>query len=67
MLLCNLDTIASIKNSDIDDLKYAEIPDKEKWRISLIHELLDIRHGKMEVPGMTQQDITDILDDICMS
>ena len=67
MLLCNLDTISSIKNSDIDEIKYAEIPENEKWRISLIHELLDIRHGKLEAPGMTQQNITDILDDICKS
>ena len=67
MLLCNLDTIASIKNSDIDELKYAVTPDKDKWRISFIQELLNIRHGILEAPGMTHQDITDILDDICIS
>ena len=67
MLLCNLNSISDLNNSDIDKLEYSVTPEREKWRIRFVEELLNIRHGKMEVTGFTQENITEMLDYVCVS
>ena len=65
--MCNLNSISDLNNSDIDKLEYSVTPEREKWRIRFVEELLNIRLGKMEVPGFTQENITEMLDYVCVS
>ena len=67
MLQCNLNHISEMKCSNIRDLVYSKIPKTEEWRIGFINELLHIRSGKIEVPGFSPHDISDILDNVCIS
>ena len=67
MLLCNLNSISDINNDIIDKMEYSRTPEREKWRIGLIQELLNVRHGTMDIPGFSQENITEILDHVCVS
>ena len=67
MLQCDLNFISEMNSSNISDLVYSEVPKTEKWRIGLVNELMNIRHGTIEVPGFSSDDISDILDYVCTS
>ena len=41
------------------------VPPEELWRIPLLHELLGVRNGSLEVPGVYHEDIKNIIDEIC--
>ena len=66
MLFCDADSISSLNFTDIDNQTYSEIPESELWRVTLLEELLMVRQGKMDIPGFTPNEITNLLDDICI-
>ena len=67
MLLCEKDNIESISISDLKDLKYFPVPENESWRVNLLKELLDSRLENMEIPGFSQQELTNMIDFVCVS
>ena len=67
MLLCEKDNIESISISDLEDLKYFPVPENESWRVNLLKELLDSRLESMEIPGFSQQELTNMIDFVCVS
>ena len=50
---------------DAKDIRYFPPPSEELWRIQLLKELLEVRKGSAEVPGVSCEDIEDIIDEIC--
>ena len=66
MLFCDADSISSLNFTDIDNQTYSEVPESELWRVTLLEELLMVRQGKMDIPGFTPNEITNLLDDICI-
>ena len=72
----NLHQIGKLCKTPINDLtsevvktsmKYFEIPQQEKWRESLVEELILIKNNDMELNGFSKEDITDLLFDVCTS
>ena len=43
-------------------MKYFPIPEEQKWRVSLIKELLDCKDASKEVLNFTSTEIRDMLD-----
>ena len=50
---------------DAKNAQYFPVPPEELWRIPLLHELLGVRDGSLEVPGVYHEDIKNIIDEIC--
>ena len=48
------------------NIKYFSPPPGEMWRISFLGELLEIRNGNIQVPGVSCEDIEEIIDEICI-
>ena len=67
MLLCNKESMFSLDCNDIDGLLYEPIPDTELWRLNLIEELLDTRLNGTYLDGFTSDDITAMIDYLCIS
>ena len=73
----NLRKISSLMNkSDITELKsslvkqnlvYEPIPEGEKWRISILEEIIDFREGKLEIQGFEREELDEILEFICVT
>ena len=59
--------INSIKENEINSMEYFPIPVEEKWRIEMLKELLEARHSVVEIPGFSQDEITEIIDHVCTS
>ena len=48
-------------------LQYMETPADEKWRVEFAHELLMIRKMELELTGFLQEEIEEILKNICIT
>ena len=48
-------------------MKYFPIPEEQKWRVSIIRELLDCREGSRKVLNFTSTEIGDMLEFLCTS
>ena len=67
MLFCDTDTITGLNSTKIDKQTYSKIPESEVWRVGLVEELLMARQGRMDIPGLSANEITDILEVICVN
>ena len=67
MLMCNKGNINSLEEGDINSLEYYPVPEDEKWRLSLLSELLDSRSLSSEIPGFTHEEVTDLINFVCTS
>ena len=47
------------------NIRYFPPPPGEMWLLSLLDELLEVRNGRIEVPGVGQEEIKDMIEDIC--
>ena len=47
------------------NVRYFPPPPGEQWRIPLLQELLEVRKGNVEIPGIDQEIIKNIIDEIC--
>ena len=64
MMLAEKNTIEDleVENADFD---YYKLEENEEWKVNIAEELIDIRHGGLEVPGMEDDELKEILDYIC--
>ena len=66
MLHCDSTSVVDIKCDDVDKLVYADLPMTEEWRVNIIRELMQTRRDDIEVPGFSKDDISDILNSVCI-
>ena len=50
--------------SDTLTLKYNPVTEENEWRIKLLKELVEIRHGHLNV-DLTAEEIEEMIADIC--
>ena len=74
--LFKLMSLIGIKSGDPSDLtanqvkknlKYAELPVDEAWRVPLCQELIEFRTGGVSLEGFTSDEVEDILRGACVS
>ena len=65
-LLTNLTSVDDLRPSTMEQIKYKEISNINKWRVPLIKELIDIKHGDIRPPeNWTVEELEEILDFAC--
>ena len=67
MLSCDKNSVFSLSSSDIDCLQYFPVPEHEKWKIPVLEELLETRKDFTELQGFSSEDITSMIDYLCVS
>ena len=55
----------SLNLACVRNMCYFPPPPGEEWRIPLVKELLDIKDEQLEVPGISTEDIDQIIEEIC--
>ena len=65
LLLTKKDDISKLVNSDIDQLVYMPVPNHEEWRIDMLHELIEVKWGDGEIMNFEDNEIDNIITDIC--
>ena len=70
----NLKKISNICDIDIDKLspqivknhvRYRNLPENEAWRIPILTEMLFARENRLEIEGLSTNDINDIINYVC--
>ena len=49
----------------MEDFQCHNISEKEKWRIHILRELVNIKEHECTVPGLEENEIDEILEYIC--
>ena len=62
MLLSGRNRIEDLKDVDIP---YHAVPSDEAWRIGFVKEIVDQKHGELEVPGLLKKELDSILEYLC--
>ena len=60
-------SVRDLKKDDISMLKYHPTPTEEKWKENLVNELIRVRDNTIEVEGFDYEELTEILEHICVS
>ena len=59
--------VNDLTKSDISELVYHPTPPDEKWKEAIVNELMQVRDNVIEVEGFEYDELTDILEHICVS
>ena len=66
LLLTNKLHVDDLHPGLVDDIEYHQIEEKELWRIDMVKELLDLKHGDKITPeGWSNEELDMILDSVC--
>ena len=66
LLLTNLTGVDDLLPSMVDQIRYKEIKPMDMWRVPLIKEVIDMKHGDVSPPdGWTNEELEEILDFAC--
>ena len=66
MIHCDSTSVVDMNCDDVDKLVYSDLPMTEEWRVNIIRELMQTRRDDVEVPGFSKDDISDILNSVCI-
>ena len=64
MMLAEKNTVEELEVGNVD-FDYFKLEDDEEWKVKIAQEIIDVRHGGLEVPGMEADELKEILDYIC--
>ena len=67
LLLTSKDDISELVPSDVDKMVYQPVNPSDVWKINMVKELIDVKWGQAVVENLSNSDIEDIIEDICIS
>ena len=53
LLLTDRCRIENLTTQDITNIHYHQITEDNLWRVPIVHEIIDIRNGQFDVPGIS--------------
>ena len=65
LLLTDLSNIDDLQPSTVSKIKYKDMLDRDKWRIPLIKEVMDMKYCNTFPEGWTQEEMDEILEIAC--
>jgi hypothetical protein len=67
MLESGRDDINQLENINIDVIEYHPLSDEDKWKIPIIKEIIDVKHGRMNVDGFSFEELDEICGHLCVA
>ena len=65
MLETDKDNIAILSKRDSEQVKYHPLSKDDEWKKEALIELLDIREGQLEINGLINDKIQQMIETIC--
>ena len=53
--------------SDASRIEFEKVADEDIYKINFIKELIDVKHGKLEVEGFLDDELDQIVEFLCTS
>ena len=67
MLQTGKDTVEELTASDVKKIEYFPTPEHDEWRPILLKELIKVVDGSLVVDGFTNDEMNEIIHDICVN
>ena len=67
LLLTDKTDIQDLLPADLSNLKYHPIQNEDKWKISILQEILEIKHGNLGVDDFNYDELDEIVEFLCVS
>ena len=67
MLLLNKTSVDQISVNDFKLMKYHPISEEDKWKISFVNEIADVKFKQQDVDGFETEEFEEILNFLCTS
>ena len=67
LLITDKFRVEGLKFKDIDDLTYAPVKEEDEWKIGLVKEMIDEKSGQSQVELMSQDELEEILEYLCIT
>ena len=64
MLMAGKESIDDLHEAD-EAMEYHKIPEREAWRVDVLKELVDTKQDKLEVDGIPDAELEQILNFVC--
>ena len=66
LLLTDKTNIEQLQPSSVDSIFYHRVDEKETWRINMMKELIDVKHGNLITPdGWSSEELDLVLKFVC--
>ena len=67
LLMTGKATVSELVPDDVSSLQYHPMPEDEMWKVSILQELIDAKHGNMEIDEFRYNELEEMLEFLCKS
>ena len=67
LLMTDKSNVDDLVPSDVENMEYHPLPEAEKWKISIIKEIIEIKNGNMNISNLTEDELDNTLEYLCVS
>ena len=67
LLLTDKADIQDLLPADLSNLKYHPIQNEDKWKVSFLQEILEIKNGNLGVEDFKYDELDEIVEFLCVS
>ena len=60
-------SVKDLSPSDAGNIVFAKVDDENQYKIDFIKEIIDVKHGNLEVDGFSQDELEELLEFLCTS
>ena len=65
LLLSRKDDISKVSQADIKAMIYMPVTESNRWKINIVHELIDVKWGEKLIEGFNDAQISVLIDELC--
>ena len=67
MLLVGKTSVNDVAKSDADKIEYFQMENKDKWKVEIIKEIIDVKSTIAEIDNFNSEELETVLTYLCTS
>ena len=67
LLMTDKSNVCDLVPNDVDNMEYHPLPEGEKWKLSIIKEIIENKNGNMNIDNLTEEELDNTLEYLCIS
>ena len=67
LLMTEKSNVRDLLPHDVDKMEYHPLPEGEKWKISIIQEIIENKNGNLNINNLSDDELENTLEFLCVS
>ena len=67
LLMTGKTDVRDLVPEDVDKMEYHPIPEGEKWKISIVQEIIEQKNGNLDIENLSEIELENTLKYLCVS